>query len=61
MLQYNSRTGNYQVELSDGSLLIVEGDEYAEAEQEGVSEADLSDWTVWENCVNGESIRVESK
>ena len=60
-MQYDSRDGNYHGTLPDGREIIVDGDVFAEQEQEGISEGDLQDPLVWENNADGEAIRIVKK
>ena len=41
-MQYDSRDGKYHGTLANGDEVIVEGDEYAEAEQEGAPQSELT-------------------
>lgn len=60
-LKYNSQSGNYEAVLEDGSLLIVNSDVYAEQEQAGVDSRELEQSSTWENCLDGEQVRIEIK
>ncbi len=60
-MEFNSRDGNYHGRLPDGREIIVDSDVFAEQEQAGVSEQDLSSPLVWENNQDGESIRIVKK
>jgi hypothetical protein len=61
IMQYNNKTGNYEAVLADGSLLIVDSDVYAEQEQAGVDPRELEQSSTWENCLDGERVRIEAK
>ncbi len=57
-MEFDSRDGNYHGRLPDGTEIVVDGDVYAEQEQQGVPEQDLSSPLVWENNADGESVRI---
>ena len=60
-MKFNSQSGNYEAELENGSKLIVDADAYAEQLKQGVPEKELKSSVLWENCVDGESVRIEPK
>lgn len=50
-MKWNSDKMHYEGETSDGNLIVVEGDEYAESLQDGVDEDTLSDPDMWQTCI----------
>ena len=50
-MKWNSDTQAYFGTTSDGQTIRVEGDEYAEAEQDGTPEEELNDPDIWEMCI----------
>jgi hypothetical protein len=57
-MTYDSRDGKYYGYLSDGTLIAVDGDVYAEQEQAGLSEAELTSPATWENYQDGERVYI---
>jgi len=60
-MEWNSKANEYVGILPDGTEIHVDADVYAEQQQAGVSEQDLSSPLVWENNQDGESIRIVKK
>jgi|SRR6266704_6115164 len=63
-MQFDSRDGNYHGTLPNGDEIVVDGDIFAEAEQQARkdgSNENLNSPLVWENNQDGESVRVVKK
>ncbi len=60
-MEWNSKANEYVGILPDGTEIHVDADVYAEQQQAGVSEQDLSSPLVWENSADNESIRIVKK
>ncbi len=63
-MKFDSRDGNYHGTLPNGTEIVVDGDVFAEAEQQARkdgSQEDLSSPLVWENNADGESVRIVKK
>ena len=60
-MQYDSQTNEYVGTLPNGDEVRVDADVFAEQQQAGVSEPDLSSPLVWENNADGESVRIVKK
>lgn len=60
-MTFDSRDGNYHGTLPNGAEVIVDGDVFAESKQAGLPESDLVSPLVWENNLDGESVRIVEK
>lgn len=60
-MEFDSRDGNFHGFLPNGVEIVVDGDLYAEQQAVGLSQDDLESPLIWENCADGESIRVVKK
>jgi hypothetical protein len=64
-MKFDSRDGNYHGTLPNGDEVIVDGDVYAESEQdaekEGAKLDTIESALTWENNADGESVRIVKK
>ncbi len=64
-MQFDSRDGNYHGTLPNGDEIVVDGDVYAESEQDARKEGAKLDTVesalTWSELEDGESVRIVKK